>query len=159
MNKFKVGDVVKAIANRYIYTNEVYKWVGIVRYINNEGNLTLETTSCSGGSRVGEIYTDRDPEQFALVKKELEDVEVGDILVDEYGKEHFVMGVAGKMVWLSDDESEADHASDTNLYAMLELKRNGFTFKDQEPEIMELSLDEVARKFGKSVSEIRIKKE
>jgi hypothetical protein len=69
------------------------------------------------------------------------------------------MGVAGKMVWLSNTVDEADFTDSLQLYTMIELKNDGFTFKDQEPEVMELSMDEVAKKFGKPASEIRIKKE
>jgi hypothetical protein len=158
MNKFKVGDVVKATTNGYNFTTKDCKWVGRVTDVHGDGSFRAETISGSY-SDVGEFYGYLRQEDFALVKKELEDVEVGDILVDDEGKDRYVMGVAGKMVWLSNTCDEANHEGNTNLYTMIELKEDGFTFKDQEPEIMELSMDEVAKKFGKSASEIRIKKE
>jgi hypothetical protein len=161
MNKFKVGDVVKAISESgepYNWTSTDHKWVGKVTDVHGTGNFRAQTISSEINSDIGGSYGSLNPEHFALVKKELEDVEVGDILVDDEGGEHFVMGVAGKMVWLSEHGVEG-YASDTECYAMLELKDEGYTFKDQEPEIMEISMDEVAKKFGKSASESRIKKE
>ena len=159
MNKFKIGDVVKAIDNNYTFTNKALGWTGKVTKVREDGYFYADTISSEIKSDVGVSYGFLSPEHFALVKKELEDVEVGDILVDDEGKDRYVMAVNGRLVDLADYGYEADDSSQTMYYTMLELKKLGFTFKDQEPEIMELSMDEVARKFGKQVSEIRIKKE
>jgi hypothetical protein len=159
MNKFKIGDVVKAIDNNYTFTNKALGWTGKVTKVREDGYFYADTISSEIKSDVGVSYGFLSPEHFALVKKELEDVEVGDILVDDEGKDRYVMAVNGRLVDLADYGYEADDSSQTMYYTMLELKKKGFTFKDQEPEIMEISMDDVAKKFGKSASEIRIKKE
>lgn len=159
MSKFKVGQVIKAISDEHVYTTKSKKWVGKIIDIAPNGQLIAETISCSSGSINGEVYRELYPENFAPYIKTLEDIEVGDILIDNVEDERFVMGVAGKMVWLSANEEEAECDGETSLYTMLELKENGYKVKGQESEIMEISMDEVAKKFGKSTSEIRIKKE
>jgi hypothetical protein len=93
------------------------------------------------------------------VNKTLNELETGDTVIDEEGDEYFVMGVAGKMVWLSDDENEATSTAYTTPYTLKELERLEYKVKGEEPEVTELSMDEIADKFGVSVKQLKIKKD
>jgi hypothetical protein len=69
------------------------------------------------------------------------------------------MGVAGKMVWLSDDENEATGTAFITPYTVKELEGLEYKVKGEEPEVTELSMDQIAEKFGVSVEQLKIKKD
>lgn len=86
---------------------------------------------------------------------------VGDYLLDDDDDKRRVLGVAGEMVFYSDYE---DNSYDwetveggSNTYQGME--RRGWRLAISEDPVTELTMDEIAKKFGKDVKAIRIKKD
>lgn len=83
--------------------------------------------------------------------------EVGDEYVDKDGDSRFVLGVAGRVIFLSS-------SYDKNLIGTYSTKEKfvelGFTIKQPAPteEVLEVTLDEVAEKFGVDVTKLKVKK-
>lgn len=86
----------------------------------------------------------------------MENLKQGDVLIDDEDNEREVYGVIGKIVFYNDGyHSDRNHES-----AHVEkLKDWGWKVKGTEPEITEVTLDEVALLKGVPVQQIRIKKE
>lgn len=76
-NKFKVGDVVKAIDNRYNCTTLDNEWQGVVTTVfADSGNFDADTTFFDFGKHapildLGETFKYLDPEHFELVPPKL----------------------------------------------------------------------------------------
>lgn len=157
--KFKVGDRVRSKQPGQEYTGTVTK-------IETEIIIVKRDDASSGwyckivGDKVATAFGSWDGKSYLeLESKTLETLQVGDIVVDEFKSEHYVMGVAGKMIWISDDEKESEGYFRTSYYTLLELKNNGFKVKSSEPEVTEVTMDEIAKKFGVSVESLKVKKE
>lgn len=88
-------------------------------------------------------------------EKSLDTLEVGDVLVDEYDNERIVLGICGKVYFLS-ISNDFDCAN--NPYTLKELKDDGWNLKGVKSEVFELTIDEIATKFNKKPNEIKIKK-
>jgi len=93
-------------------------------------------------------------------KKDIADIstyEVGDIIVNEDGDTRKVLGICGETVIIS-NRSNYNIAAD--LYTVHEIKDTGYKFKEQEQEeeIIELTLEDIAKLKGVDVSKIKIKK-
>jgi len=86
-------------------------------------------------------------------KRTLDDVEYGDILVDSDGKEHKVLARINDIVFFS---LSNDFNSCTGFDCIEEIKKDGYTLKQPstEPKVLEVTLEEVAKKFG--VKDIKI---
>jgi hypothetical protein len=86
-------------------------------------------------------------------EKTIDDVQYGDILVDPDGDERRVLGRLNELVFLS-YYNNFDKPGDN--YTITELKDGDFTLKQpsKEPEVLEVTLEEVAKKFG--VDDIKI---
>lgn len=82
--------------------------------------------------------------------------EVGDEYVERDGDSRFVLGVAGRVIFLS---ASYDKDKFIQGYTKEELIRDGYTIKQDTPieEVLEFTLDEVAEKFGIDSKKIRIK--
>jgi hypothetical protein len=91
-------------------------------------------------------------------KETLEDVEEGDILIDDYGNKRLVLGRAGRMVWLSNNDEEPILICNAYAHTIRQLKKKGFKFEEEKEEVLELTLDKIAEKFGKDVKNIKVKK-
>lgn len=87
--------------------------------------------------------------------KDLDNLEVGDVLVDTSGNEITVLGVLGQLIFLSKYSTQEYYSGG---YTVIQLKDYGFKLKCQEEEITELTIDQIAEKFGKDPSKIKIKK-
>lgn len=130
--------------------------------INFESNRFYSLTLVGGFIKISyqdfiAKYDSKNTGKEEMSEKTLRTLEYGDVVVDEDGDECFVMGRAGAMVWLSDDENEATHFSYTTPYTVLELEKKGFTIKGQTEDLVEVTLEEVARLKGIDVSKLRIK--
>ncbi len=104
-----------------------------------------------------ECYKDKDLLPYKP-KKDIADIstyEVGDIIVNEDGDTRKVLGICGEVVIIS-NRSNYNIAAD--LYTVHEIKDTGYKFKDQEQEIIELTLEDIAKLKGVDVSKIKIKK-
>lgn len=69
MEKFKVGDIVRANENseKYRITSIINKWVGRVITVDDDGYFSAMTISSIDNSK-GNIYYSLDPREFNLVK-------------------------------------------------------------------------------------------
>lgn len=65
-SKFKVGDKVRAIDNRYYYTRVDYGWTGEVVEVNRTGQFMAKTLS-GNYSHDGETYYNLNPKHFELI--------------------------------------------------------------------------------------------
>lgn len=151
--KFKAGDRVKYVSNKYedcesnpLWGGKCGKIAGTVKHIN-----WIEVYWDNG--ELNEYY----PEDLKLVKRTIRDVREGDIIVDVGGDEEKVLGVHQCCVHLSTTNNFDEIGRDIPFE---KLKEFGYKLKDQEEEEeVELTIDEIADKFGISVDKLKIKKE
>lgn len=81
-NKFKVGDIVKALPGApYTYTNQENEWIGVVTEIVNRVTFRAETVSCNYNFTVGSLYT--------LSAEYFEKVPLAEITISTDGKNTF----------------------------------------------------------------------
>lgn len=105
------------------------------------------------------------PNYFLSVDLELtwETLAKGGSVFDENGIEQKVIERLGEIVFLSDVEDPEFHWENrySDTWTIDDLKVEGYTLSipQESKEVVELSMDEVAEKFGKKVDEIRIKKD
>lgn len=81
----------------------------------------------------------------------------GDEIKNVFGRIHTVLGICGKIIFLS---YTGDKNRCASYYTAEELKNDGYTIVQPtppEPEIKEITLDEIAEKFGIDVKNVRIK--
>ena len=78
----------------------------------------------------------------------------GDVIVDEDGDEQIVLGVCGKVIFISNIN---DHEGVYRFSTAKRLRELGYTMQTSRPEVTELTMEEVAEKFGVDVENIRIK--
>jgi len=78
-----------------------------------------------------------------------------DVVIDEEGNEYLVLGILNDMVLLS---YFCDFESSDYWCHKQELQKFGYTIKQATPVKLELTLDQVAEKFGVDVTNIKIKK-
>jgi len=91
-------------------------------------------------------------------KKDIADIDtyaVGDIIVNEDGGTRKVLGICGEVVIVS---SSSSYNIAADLYTVHEIKDTGYKFKEQDQEIIELTLEDIAKLKGVDVSKIKIKK-
>jgi hypothetical protein len=140
MSKFKVGDRVKVIDEYFtILTNGSIHFVSAVR---GDGFIGVD------GATSGQWREER----FVLVNPTLDNLSEGDVVVDDYDHEHTVGAIVGSIILLVDPDGHA-----VGPYTAKELKDNDWTVKSAEPELTEVTLEQIAEKFGKPVSSIRVK--
>lgn len=68
--KFKKGDKVRAIDNRYAITCKVRNWEGIVAHVWDDGNFDAVTTKHIDSSEIDEEYYGLNPKHFELITPE-----------------------------------------------------------------------------------------
>lgn len=84
----------------------------------------------------------------------MEDVQKGDVIVS-HNNERTVIERLGDIVFTTGNRNDW---KETTIWNTAELKTYGFTIKQPEPELTELTMQEVADKFGVDVSKLKIKK-
>ena len=156
--KYKVGDVAKinedsleecGLANRlkatHIKITEVvddYYYYGLLK----------------NGERVGKCYGCFTDEHLEQVEKRLEYgyCDIGDILIDEYGQELTILDTR-KILFDYSDPEDVDEHEGTLTYK--EANVMGWKIKQVEvvEEMIEMTLEEVAKLRGVDVSKLRIK--
>lgn len=99
-----------------------------------------------------------DVKDLILPSRTLDDLEEGDVIVEDDGDETMILGVCGKVYFISlaNDFNKADGSG----WTLDELKADGYTLKQEEEEIVEmteLTLDEVAKQLNIPVKNLRIK--
>ena len=98
-------------------------------------------------------------------EKTLDNLEVGDVLVDEDGCFTKVFGVCEQVVFTTSCVEEVEDLIRHHLvytWSVAEMKQRGFTIYQPEEEIVDgdviVTLDEIAKLKGVDVSKIKIKK-
>lgn len=89
-------------------------------------------------------------------KTNLEDMEVGDILIDTYNNESKVLAICGQ-AFLTTSTNLID--ASRGWYSFQEAKNKGCKFKDtpKEENLVKLTLEEIAKKLSIPVDTLRIK--
>ena len=105
------------------------------------------------------IYGHKDLE---TCEKTLDDLEVGDVLVEGAKVFRLVLGVCGQVVFTtSGADGTENFTEDRSAYtwSVVEMKQRGFTvYQPEETEEIIVTLDEIAKLKGVDVSKIKIKK-
>lgn len=103
----------------------------------------------SSGWRIIDLQTFK--KEQGLMKKELKDMEVGDVLIDEYGGERTVLEVLTQSFL----PSVADRPAITSMWiTFASAEKCGWHFKDQ-PAPKKMTLEEVSEKLGYDVEIIK----
>lgn len=148
MNKFKVGDRVKITKEQHSTCNLQKGDVGVIADINtNNAPYVYRVKGLKNWACMGE-------DDMQLRNKSLDNLEVGDVLVDCARYERTVLAIVGKLVALSQGNRPETHYE---WYTVAELKETSYKLKDSEEEITELTLEEVAELKGIPVEKLRIK--
>lgn len=131
---------------------------------NDEEAIVTERTMLSIGlndcrHKVNEI---RECDYYIPALRTFETLDIGDEVVDAEGNEYRILMAQGEGEYrcylLSRD---SDKKVTGSSYTAYELQKNGYTIKqpsDQE-QPRELTIDEIAEKFGMKAEDVRIKKE
>lgn len=138
--KYKKGDIVQITVGAYEGT--------VAKVIKEEKfGALVETTA---GIRYYVAYSDLAPRELSW-----DTLFAGDVLQSRRGEYIIVLGILGELVFLS-NFSNKEYAG--GIYTKKELQDAGYTIKGTTKETLELSLEEVAEKFGVPVEQIKIKK-
>jgi len=163
MNKFKIGDKVKVKENFWEIESDIdatdnrKKLAGRtleVKFVFNDGDVYTKQDDSNDNTEWGwdknwiELYTEITWETLKWK----------DVVVDRDGKERMVLGVLNDVVFISYDESFYKASNSNHLKQ--ELSDCGYTIKQVVPAVekLELTLDQIADKFGVDVTNIKIKK-
>lgn len=97
-----------------------------------------------------EEFEDRNVTNLRPVKKSFDYPEIGDEYVDDRGKSRFVLGAAGRVIFLS---SIMDKDSFRYIETKENLIKHGYTIVQDEPneEPTEMTLEEIEKLVGKKV--------
>ena len=100
--------------------------------------------------RLEEDFTDGFFKNLRSTEKTFENPEVGDEYKDKDGDSRFVLGVCGRVIFLS-NYNDKDHYPDG--YTKEDLTKYDYTIVQDEPEeeIEEITIDEVCKRLGKKV--------
>lgn len=159
---YKIGDKVKVKENFW----EIKSDIGFNDRMKKLAGRTLEVDSVNSSGIVFTKQDDsKDDTRWAWDKNWIEPynptitwetLKWKDVLVDSDGKERMVLGVLNDLVFLSyyDDFEIAK----SGINHKKELQTLGYTIKQATPEKLELTLEQVAEKFGVDVTNIKIKK-
>jgi hypothetical protein len=101
---------------------------------------------------IGCDFSNPGVEDLKLVEKTLDNVEVGDMLVNKSREEHKVLGVCGEIVFLSRRQDFNDTLGCRTRHY---LKVNGWKTKQEETPTEELTMEELCKELGRT---IKIKK-
>jgi len=167
MNKFKIGDKVKVKENFW----EIESGMSTLDSMKKLAGRTLEVGSAESN---GNVFTKQDDsnddtswywdkdwlELYTEPSKEItwETLKWKDVVFDEDGDERMVLDVRNDLVDISYRTNFMTHH---NTYHKQELQKFGYTIKQATPtppEKLELTLDQIAEKFGVDVTNIKIKK-
>jgi len=139
---------VKKLAGRTLEVKSVYD----TGYVSTKQDDSNDDTVWSWDKNWLELYTEPSKEiTWDTLKWK-------DVVVEEDDGERMVLGVLNDLVFISlvDDFDDSG-----NWYHKKELQKKGFTIKQATPtppEKLELTLDQIAEKFGVDVTNIKIKK-
>lgn len=165
--KFKVGDLVEVVNGvgsssvgigetgrvKSIRTNEVFP---IIVEFNRNINPILRhllPPNCYWFIESELQFVKSSNYKKGSMAKSLDNLQVGDFIFDEDGDKRLVLGVSKYCVWISDDDAQPLHYSDTDFFQIADLEGDGFTVDG----IKEYTLQEIAEELDIPVSQLRIK--
>jgi len=159
MSKFKVGDKVKVKENFWEINGDVYsngnmkKLAGRileVKYLHNNRNvITKEDDSNDDTSWTW----DKNWVELHNPTITWDTLKWKDVVVNKNGNEQMVLDVRNDLVFLSDTDFNVSGA----FYHKEELQNDGYTIKQAPVDKLELTLEQVAEKFGVEVGNLKIK--
>lgn len=104
--------------------------------------------------RLNKDFTGGDVSDLKLAEKTWDNLEVGDVLVDKYENEAMILGICGKVYFISSDYNfEIPNVYPRTIKQLQEV----YTIKQEtpEPEIEEMTLSQVCEKLGKTIKIIK----
>jgi len=157
MTQFKVNDklTVKAGCEHEcaVLGDEVFDYLTITY---NDGYYAY--TAYRGGEEVNSCsccYKDHHLELYIAPVITWDTLKWKDVVIDEDGEERLVLGVLNDLVFLSG--CDVFNVAGT-WYLIQELQEKGYTIKQATPvDKLELTLEQVAEKFGIEVGNLKIK--
>ena len=159
--KYTAGDKVKVKEKFW----EIESGVGVNDRMKNLAGKTLEVESVFSDGNVNtkqddsnnetRWYWDKDWVELYRPTITWETLKWKDVVVDGVGDERMVLRVENDLVDVSGYGDFDTHG--TTLHRK-ELQKKGYTIKQATPEKLELTLEQVAEKFGVDVTNIKIKK-
>jgi len=165
MNKFKAGDKVTVKENFWEIKSDVLARDGMknlagrtleVKYVHGNGNVL---TKQDESNQEDDIRWSWDKKWLELYTPIItwDNLKWKDVVLDEDGDECLVLDVRNDLVDLSYSD---DFNGYFTTYHKQQLQNYGFTIKQDIPlaEKLELTLDQIAEKFGVDVTNIKIKK-
>lgn len=140
--KFKVGDRVRAKVQGF------HAKLGDVGTIGENSWVQWDNPGgCSPQSGCAISYDD-----LEFYAKTLDSLAVDDVVVSDEGGEYTVLDVHGKVVDIADSDGHFAYS-----LTVKEMKDDDWTVKGAEPELTEVTLEEVAKLKGVPVEKLRIK--
>jgi len=161
MNKFKIGDKVKVKENFWEIESSVCandnmeKLAGRtleVEFVDSDGDVSTKQDDSKDDT---EWTWDKDWLEIYNPTITWDTLKWKDVVVFVDGRERMVLDVRNDLVDLSYFD---DFESHSTIMTKQELQKNGFTLKQATPEKLELTLDQIAEKYGVDVTNIKIKK-
>lgn len=157
MTKFKVGD--KIVPNDDKWTCLTADTIGASYAVITR--ITLLGSCCydlynSRGEKISSCGFCQNDNNSKLKEKTMENLQKGDVLVDKDGYERTVVYAVDEIVFTA---GPGDETSSRGVYpwSLGELKHSGIHLKADET-TTELTMDEIADKFGLNVANLKIKK-
>ena len=93
---------------------------------------------------------------WKLATKDWDSLQVDDVIVNEDGDKRYVFGVCGKIIFVSRENNYDAFSYFTTKQELIKI--NYTILQEEEEEVRELTLEEIADKFGVDVKLIKIKK-
>lgn len=146
MSKFKPGEKVKVIASTYSVGHPARNMIGDVCeiYSHNSGTYLVYNIDYTQWERFYE--SDLQAIEEEPMKKELKDMQVGDVLVVDKGNHKMVVVEVLNNCFIAVDH----HSGHAHLQSFKQAEENGWRFKDQ-PTPKKLTKAEIEEKLGYSV--------
>lgn len=153
--KYKIGDklkVKKGCEHMCIsYGNSSGEYIIITEV--SDDNYYYDVYRC--GKKVRDCFNCLTDEYLEPFEKTWDSLEIGDVIIDNYSNEAKVLAVLGDVFYMIMFDN-FNNVGD--WHTKKQAKVFGWKIKQPEPEIIEVSMDEVAEKFNVPVSQLKIKK-
>jgi len=157
MTQFKVNDKVTVKAGCegkcVRLENEVFEYL-IIDEVDGDGDYSY--TAYNGGEKVDSCscYADHHLELYVAPAITWDTLKWKDVVVDRDGEERLVLGVRNDLVDISPFH---DFMKLCGSFHKVQLQQMGFTIKQAPVDKLELTLEQVAEKFGFDLGKIKIK--
>jgi hypothetical protein len=148
MSEFKVGDRVRTTSKISYPGGCDEGYIGTITALSAHIGISVWRYVLDEGA----VYTDLDV--FELVPRDLDNLTLDDVLLNDDGEEYTVISVHDKVIDLADDNGH--HCA---AYTAKELKDHDWTVKQpsDDDDTVEMTLEEVAKLKGVDVDKLRIK--